>query len=120
MWVELVPDTYGTVPTGWAPMRNVRFVQNINESVDIVHERRRRTDRLSIETSLLENVRHIRVPGVPRDVHNGKERPRPRRERPETLAAAERRMYASALAAVAFAGAGIALLIGMPIPGFVP
>ena len=73
-------------------MRNVHSVQNINESVDIVHEQRRRTDRLSIETSLLENVRHIRVPSVPRDVHNGTERPRPRRERAETLAAAERRM----------------------------
>jgi signal transduction histidine kinase len=77
-------------------MRNVSSVQNTNGSARIVHKVRSRTDRLSIDTidrSLLENVRQVRLATiVPRGAQDGPEQPRPRRDPAETLAAAERRM----------------------------
>jgi signal transduction histidine kinase len=65
----------------------------MNESVGMVHEQRSRTDRLSVDTSLLENVRHVRLARiVQRGAQDAAERPRPKREPAETLAAAEQRM----------------------------
>jgi signal transduction histidine kinase len=73
-------------------MRKVSFMQDINESVDIVHELRSRTDRLSIDTPLLENVRQVRRASIaPRDAQDGTERAREPGPA-ETLTAAERRM----------------------------
>jgi len=63
----------------------------MNESVG-VHEQCSRTDRPSVDTSLLENVRHIRLPGIVPRAQDGLEPPRAREPRAETLAAAERRM----------------------------
>jgi signal transduction histidine kinase len=65
----------------------------MNESVGPVHEQHRATDRLSTDASLLETVRHVRLAHiVPRGTRDGRERPRLKRERAETLAAAEQRM----------------------------
>ena len=91
--LEPVPAKYGTVPTGWTPVRKVHPVQNINESVGVVHEQRRRTDCLAIDTSLLENMRHVRIARiVPRVARDGTARTRPRQKPAETLAAAEQRI----------------------------